>query len=143
MKLGNSQQQGSTSPGLIERMREAHAEGRAAVGARATSSDKEVAITAPTPTFPPTCPPDPLAGKLLEFARALLDNKSGSDSALRETILELFITAQANPIVLDSDREEYIDTMKSALIDDPGFSHQVDQMLIHAARILGQEHLEG
>ncbi|MFU8804314.1 MAG: hypothetical protein ACNA8W_10930 [Bradymonadaceae bacterium] len=141
MKIGDQPDVSVISNNLLERMRQAHEEaGAAAIGEGKALDD----FTVPDPALFETVEAharevdrDELEARLLVLARDMLDDKYHTPTEAREAVVEMIIDEQYGPHLPPEEHDQFVETLQNALVDDPRFTTQVDQMLIHAARCLG------
>ncbi|MBA2660961.1 MAG: hypothetical protein H0U74_01595 [Bradymonadaceae bacterium] len=143
MKIGNNPPNiTEISDNLLERMQDAHQEAKASTSPHSCATKIDLECLPDIEAVPTESGEQAqIEAKLLMVAQSLLtDDYSMTPTEVRESVVEIIVDQKFGDMLDAVERRRVADTLKEALVDDPGFSAEVDDMLILAARKLGMEH---
>ena len=76
---------------------------------------------------------------LLDTAKSALNDQFDSVEELRAAVVEVIVEERYSDQLPPAQAEQVAKTLQATLADDPVFRGEVDNMLLHAARRLGQQ----
>jgi len=82
---------------------------------------------------------DPVESRVMETARRALDGDIESPEAARDEVVEAVAEERYSGMIDETNRDDFMKSVKDSLADDVEFQAEVDNMLMHAARRIGRE----
>ena len=136
MKIGQGQGAvgGAGASSLIEQMQKAHAEsvekaGGSSKTSRSFSMDQVQGASATQAEKV-----SPLDKKVISIAERVLKGELGEPAAARKEVLHAIIEERYAEMLTGPRKRQALKTLEGAMLEDPSFARQVDQMLILAAQ---------
>lgn len=82
---------------------------------------------------------DPVERRAMDTARKALDGEFEEDREVRREVIASIVEERYAGMAGVGTEETLVDSVEEALVDDAAFRSEVDNMLLHAARRVGEE----